>query len=181
MKNAILVLLTVLMAMVTSSLGEDVMQLTDEPCQNYEETSAALQEAKTVWEGPDCYDFTYTFTGFQIGQPVPQVVQVRNGVAENGNKTMDDFFAMVESLCVENCPAEGAARCEIAYALEGYPMSIFIEMNKYFPDDRRTYTIENYAVVECDDQGQEEPTEVTENPEAQPQETPGPRYVNVER
>ena len=160
--------LAVLIVLVSSSFGEEVLQLVDEPCQNYEETSAALQEAKTVWVGPECYDFAYTFTGFQIGEPAPQAVRVRNGVAENGEKTMDDFFGMVESLCVEGCPAEGAARCEIAYGVEGYPTSIFIDMSKYYPDDRRAYLIENYAVVDCD--GQEEPAPVPEIPAE-------PRYV----
>lgn len=175
MKYQILFLLAVLLVSVTSSLGQG-LQLIDEPCQNYQETSAALQEAKAAWVDPDCYDFAYTFTGFQVGLPVPQAVRVRNGVAENGEKTMDDFFGMVESLCVEGCPDAGAARCEIEYALEGYPMNIFIDIDKYQPDNRRAYTIEDFAFVVCD--GQEEPTDVPETPEEQPQESAEPRYVH---
>lgn len=171
--------LAVLLTTTTYSIGQQVLQLKDEVCQNYEETSAALQDAKAAWVDPSCYDFSYTFTGYQIGQPEPQNVRVRNGVAENGEKTMDDFFGMIESLCVEGCPDAGAGRCEIEYAIEGYPMSIFIDIDKYQPDNRRAYTIEDFAFVVCDEQ--QEPTDETDgpsNPEGQPQEVPEQRYVH---
>ncbi|GAX10926.1 hypothetical protein FisN_2Lh456 [Fistulifera solaris] len=178
MKNIIISAVLVLLTSATSSLGE-VLELIDEPCQNYEETSTALQEAKAAWVDPPCYDFSYTFTGFQVGEPVPQAVQVRDGVAENGNKTMDDFFQMIESLCVENCPAEGAARCEVEYALEGYPMNIFIDIDQYQPDNRRTYAIENFAFIDCDDQEKPTNVPVTENPSEEPQETAAPSSAVV--
>lgn len=168
MQHHILLLLAILLSSASYSAGQQVLQLKDEPCQNYEEISAALLDAKSAWVDPDCYDFTYTFTGFQIGQPEPQSVRVRNGVAENGEKTIDDFFTMIESLCVEGCPNVGAARCEMEFAMEGYPMSIFIDVNQYQPDNRRAYIIEDFNFVVC---------EPTDDNDGEPEESPQQRYV----
>lgn len=127
-----------------------VIKLDDPPCQNYQQAEAGLTAAKAIWTEPPCYDFSYTFTGFQRGTPSPKSVQVRNGVVTGeGDKHMGDFFDMIESLCIQDCPTSGAARCSNTYSDQGFPTSIDIDMSKFTPDGARSYTISDFAVVDC--------------------------------
>ena len=123
------------------------------PCTNWEETKANLDTAKAVWTQPACYDFSYTFLGFQIGLPAPKNVQVRNGVVAGGagDKTVNDFFNMIESLCVQDCPTAGAQRCRVSYDdTVGYPTSILIDISQYIADEERMYSLSDFAVIDCD-------------------------------
>ena len=130
------------------------MKLIDTPCQNYEKTKETLAAAKAVWAAPPCYDFSYTFMGFQVGTPSPKRVQVRNGVS-SGDKDMDDFFDMIESRCVRDCPTSGAARCSVTFSdLLGFPTRIEIDISQFTPDGARNYVISDFAVVECSAQPQ---------------------------
>ena len=122
------------------------------PCTNWEETKANLDSAKALWSQPACYDFSYTFLGFQVGLPAPKTVQVRNGVVAGGvgDKTIDDFFSMIETLCVADCPTKGAQRCRVLYdATAGYPSSILIDISQYIADEERMYSISDFAIVDC--------------------------------
>lgn len=131
------------------------MKLEDAPCQNYEQAEEVLIAAKAIWASPPCYDFSYTFMGFQVGTPSPIGVQVRNGVAENSEKTMEDFFDMIESLCVRDCPTSGAARCSNTFSDQGFPTRIEIDISKFTPDGARNYVISDFAVVECSSSAQQ--------------------------
>jgi hypothetical protein len=143
-----------------------VMKLEDKPCQNYEQSAEALSAAKAIWAAPPCYDFSYAFTGFQRGTPLSKSVRVRNGVLSGeGDKTIDDFFDMIDSLCLRDCPSSGAARCFNTYSDQGFPTRIEIDISKFTPDDARNYIITDFAVVECSAiQQVHEDTEQSDNP-----------------
>jgi hypothetical protein len=157
-----------------------VTKLEDKQCQNYEQSAEALSAAKAIWAAPPCYDFSYTFNGFQIGKPSSKGVQVRNGVVSGeGDKTIDDFFDMIDSLCVRNCPASGAARCSNTYSDQGFPTRIEIDISKFTPDGARNYIIADFAVVECSSAPQvQEDTEQSDEPILVPSED---RFVNQQQ
>jgi hypothetical protein len=121
-------------------------------CTNWQATQAALLSAKSKWTQPPCYDFSYTFRGFQVGVPSPKTVKVRNGAVTGGtgDKTMTDFFNMIESLCVTSCPTVGAFQCNAKYnSTQGYPESIFIDMQEFSVDEERIYRLTDFVVVDC--------------------------------
>jgi hypothetical protein len=150
MKMTALLLLLVASAMhPVASQETTVMRLEGTPCTDFENSKTAFDAAKAAWTEPDCYDYSYTFLGFRIGVPEAKAVQIRNGVADGDDKTINDFFDMIESLCIADCPAQGADQCSVAYATEGYPLSIFIDVSKYQADDERIYELTNFAVVLC--------------------------------
>lgn len=125
-------------------------KLVDIPCQNYEKTKEELNAAKAIWAAPPCYDFTYTFTGFQNGTPSPKSVQVRNGVLSGeGAQNIDYFFDLIEAFCVRDCPTSGAARCFNTFSDKGIPTKVEIDISKFSPDGARNYIISDFAVVEC--------------------------------
>lgn len=132
------------------NLQEDNEKLKAAPCTGWQDTKAALDSAKAVWSGPECYDFSYTFLGFQSGHPTRTHVQIRDGKpGGDSEKSIDDFFDIIESRCVSNCPDEGAENCEVEYAAEGYPSFISIDMSQYMGDEEIIFALSNFAVVDC--------------------------------
>jgi len=129
-------------------------------CTNWEEASAKYNEAVAKWVEPECYVFTYTFRGFTIGGPDPQTRQVRNGTAINLTdeqeqmyfKTLQDFFDLINDLCIERCPGDGAFVCDITYSEASgvtYPSSIFIDVSQLMADEERIYDITDVSTVDC--------------------------------
>ena len=132
------------------------------PCTDWETTLSELNAAKSIWADPMCYDFSYTFRGYQVGAPEKVSVQVRNGQpVKSGGMTLPSLFDMIETLCISNCPNEGAQTCSVTYAAEGYPTSIFIDMSEYEADEERVYDISDFVIVECPEQSQSTIKDVT--------------------
>lgn len=121
------------------------------PCIDWEETRTAWDAARSRWTSPDCYDYSSTFLGFQVGTPQSRLVQVRNGVISGGSdhdRTVNDFLNIIESRCLTGCPNQGAERCIISYASEGYPTSIYIDDSRYIADEELIYVLSDFRVVE---------------------------------
>jgi hypothetical protein len=143
-------LLALLAAGRCQAEDQTITQLRATPCINWEENKDAFEEARAEWSAPPCYDFSYTFRGFQVGLPEAKAVQVRNGVISgDGDKSINDFFDMIETNCVTSCPTAGASKCVHKYAGDGHPLSIFIDMSQYRVGEELTYGISDYSVVDC--------------------------------
>jgi hypothetical protein len=127
-----------------------VILLAPTPCIDWEANAAAFQAAAALWTEPACYNYSYEFLGFSIGEPQPVPVAVRNGVASDGTRTMGFFWDMIESLCIADCPTDGAQYCTIKYSTsKGYPESIYIDMSEYTADEERIYQLSNFTIVNC--------------------------------
>ena len=142
---------------VAGQQGNLILETT--PCIDYETTQSNLQAAKALWTSQQsqetCYTFRYTFLGYQIGLPTSISVQVlQNGVVLSPDvdnpKTIEDFFDMIESLCITDCPESGAERCIVAYNAEhGFPESLLIDMSSYTKDEEHDYILEDFELVDC--------------------------------
>lgn len=140
---------------VPFTAAQGVIFLEPDVCANWTEAKEAYDAAMSVWIEPNCYNYSYTFWGFQIGLPTPVNVTVRYGVAVNADeggedKTMQVFTDMIYDLCIANCPDEGAETCIVEYAPEGYPTRINIDMSRYIADETRSYTITNFLAFDCE-------------------------------
>ena len=142
---------TIATVFVAAIVQAQAAKLQATPCENWEANKASFEEAKSKWAQPDCYDYSYTFRGYQVGLPEPTLVQVRNGVAVGENKkTLTDFFDMIETNCISECPTKGAQTCANEYdADNGYPSSVYIRMSQYIADGTMTYGIDDFVVVDC--------------------------------
>lgn len=139
------------------------IKLQNEVCLNSETTVPEFQASYNQWKQQDssCYSFSYTFLGYSV--PSVESRTVVNGKAvgltdyqkEMWYHTIEDFYSMIDQLCVRNCPrtnasAPAAHRCNITYSTTGsltYPSSIFIDVNQIMADEERVYRLDNVTLL----------------------------------
>jgi hypothetical protein len=85
---------------------------------------------------------------------------VRNRVVvENGggrtSETINSLLAMIEERCLAGCPEESSGavhRCDIEYAPDGSPISIFIDYEEMVADEEYSLLVSNLEIIECPDE-----------------------------
>lgn len=140
---------------------DEVIQLKNEPCINWEATAAAYQAAFAQWQEPACYTFTYTFLGFSVGEPAGVTQTVRNGASlQEGDRkqfqTLADVWNLIDEQCIQNCPLNGAHLCDVVYATTNdedgglvYPTLVSIDPDSIVIDEELIYRIEDVRVLNC--------------------------------
>jgi hypothetical protein len=114
----------------------------NENCVNWENSTADYTAAIASWVEPACYNFSYTFLGFRVGQPQPQKRQIVDGTALNVADgvflhTLQDFYDMIYDMCVLNCPGgggngTGAHQCNNNYTnVSGVTYPEYINIDVY--------------------------------------------------
>jgi cell division septation protein DedD len=132
-----------------------------------------FDEARADWSksASACYTFSYTFSDFSGGEDAKAVV-VRDDVVVSGegDKTINDFFDLIDKKCADSC------QCVNTYAGVGYPLKISIDESEVKVGEELIYTISKYEAVECNSiplMPTEPPTEApTEAPTEPPTEAP---------
>ncbi|GAX19178.1 hypothetical protein FisN_15Lh355 [Fistulifera solaris] len=155
---------------VVSAQEDEVIQLTNEPCVDWEATAAAYQEAFAEWQESECYTFTYTFLGFSVGEPGSVTRTVRNGVALEQDDdqpfgTLTDVWKLIEERCILNCPENGAHTCDIEFTTREdgnlvYPAFVSINPDAMLMDEELIYRIHDVRTLDCAELEMEEGEEV---------------------
>jgi hypothetical protein len=146
-------------ALFINAAGEEVCEgaLFSPKCVNYETVETDLLAARALWADPACYDFTVQRLGMMPEDETrPFNMTVRNRtVVENGggstNETINSLLYMIEKHCIAGCSegSSGAAhKCEIEYAPDGFPISIFIDYEEMIADEEYSLLVSNLAVIE---------------------------------
>ena len=137
--------------------AEPALPFPDNGCDpNWEQTAQDYNAAYNErWSNPSCYSFTL-YNGCFCPSTVrgPHDIVVQDGVivspSDPDNEmflvTMNDIFAKIYNECIANCPDEGADRCEITYAPEGYVTSAFIDISEQMADEETRYEITNFQL-----------------------------------
>jgi Family of unknown function (DUF6174) len=127
----------------------------DGPCDsNWNKTAQEYRQAVEKWGNPSCYTYTIKRICFCPETITARVnIKVVNGtIVEPKNKvvdelwlsTMAELFDQVNKLCVKNCPAKGAAHCEITYGGAGNLRFVYIDESERIADEEVMYTITKY-------------------------------------
>lgn len=121
---------------------------------DWQETASQINNSLAIWANPACYDFAWTrecrcldeFRG-------PFAVQVRNGQVVSPKNdlvlSMNGLLTQVQAYCVEGCPEQGAAACDLVFGDSGELVSVYIDVNAATADEEIVYRVENFTV--CDD------------------------------
>ncbi|GAX12867.1 hypothetical protein FisN_15Hh355 [Fistulifera solaris] len=159
-----------LLLCVVSAQADEIIQLVNEPCVNWEATAAAYQEAFAEWQEPECYTFTYTFLGFSVGEPGGVTRTVRNGTALEPDDdqpfgTLMDVWKLIEEQCIQNCPENGAHTCDIEYTTREdgnlvYPAFVSINPDALLMDEELIYRIQDVRTLDCEELETEEGEDV---------------------
>ncbi len=123
---------------VSSVECSDVQEMENELCVDWESTAAAYEAAFEQWTAPSCYSFTYSFSNstinnLEIKRSVRDGMSLLNG-DEGTLHTLNDFWNLIQTNCIQGCPNDGAHSCTIEYFMneEGgfmYPMELYIDMD----------------------------------------------------
>jgi hypothetical protein len=152
------------------SFAETECELEPSRCIDWEENGQAFEEAMELYTNPECYEFTIQYFGEFPPDAVyaqPTLVQVRNEtviqpVDADGFqfRTMNGLLEEFAQQCFENCPEEGAYRCQGEFnETEGYILSAFIDFEEYLADEETIYRITEWRTLDCQSFGSKATTE----------------------
>ena len=134
--------LLILVSLFASASAQEV-------CKNWAVRKAAFDAAKAAFVEPECYRFKYEDVTTSGSGPIKSVFVVRGSPTGEGDKTLGDFFDMIDTMCFSGCPTEGAYECTNTYAAIGYPLSIFIDISMFSAGEEERFKISGFAEEEC--------------------------------
>lgn len=82
-------------------------------------------------------------------------------------KTLDDFWDLIQEICIQDCPTSGARKCGIVYAMNEeigfiYPAEVGTDEDSRFEDDGLFYRIEDVRAIACPEESEIEQVEAAD-------------------
>ncbi len=128
-----------------------------EVCIDWKLNAKKFKKAFAKWKAPSCYSFNFVQDNYDadwIGRVI------KNGKALKKKpyralQTIDDFYKLIKTKCIQGCPHHGAAYCYIEYKTDKksglvYPSYVSIQEDPYNYDDYVSYYIEDLCINKCD-------------------------------
>ncbi|GAX23815.1 hypothetical protein FisN_20Hu017 [Fistulifera solaris] len=126
-------------------------------CLDWKLNAKKFKKAFAKWKAPPCYSFTFYDGASDSDKKIKRVI--KNGKALNKKpyralQTIDDFYKLIKTKCIQDCPDHGAYHCYIEYAKDPksglvYPSYVQIQEDPYNFVDYVSYHIEDFCVKKC--------------------------------
>ena len=133
----------------------------DPVCIDWKLTAAAYKKNFAKWKAnkPSCYSFTFQDVALEHRPTMKRIVKNGKGLIKKPYRalqTLDDFWNLIKTKCIQGCPTNGATYCLIEYTKDPesgvvYPsfVSIHPEWDSSETGDYTNYVIEDVCVKKC--------------------------------
>jgi hypothetical protein len=128
---------------------------------DWETTAAAYENAWTQGKAPFCYSFVFSFD--EITPSATRTVFHGEALLEDESlsfselRTLEDFWSLIQTECIQDCPVSGAHSCKIKYAMHGEDGFVFPEVMDVVRHsfDGFLARIDNVQVIPCPEEREE--------------------------